>query len=122
MELDMLKKLGLSLAALVAAVGIAYAGGAFQGYPVVGADGTVCLSFGNNAVCNQFQPIGPGIITGAETVPADTNVQGAGNVGSPATENIPLASLGIGNYVYEAPLTGVSITMTNFNRNLIIEP
>lgn len=118
----MLKKLTLTTVALLACLGVAYAGGAFQGYPLVGSDGTVCLSFGNNAVCNQFAPAGPSVITGAETVPADTNVQGAGNIGNPATENIPLAALGVGNYVYEAPLTGVSITMTNFNRNLIIEP
>src|SRR5258705_2773884 len=121
--ISMLKKLTLSLAALVACVGIAYAGGAFQGWPAVGGDGvTNCLSFGNAGVCNQFQPAGPTSVTGTETIPADTNVQGAGSGVNPATVNIPLAALGLGSYVYNAPLTGASITLTNFNRNLIVEP
>jgi hypothetical protein len=119
----MFKKLTLSAVALLACFGIAYAGGAFQGYPAVGGNGaTNCLSFGNNGVCNQFQPAGPSAITGNETIPADTNVQGAGSVGNPATVSIPLASLGLGNYVYEAPLTGVSITIAATTRTLIIEP
>lgn len=119
----MFKKLGLGIFALVCAASIAYAGGAFQGFPAVGGDGlTNCLSFGNNAVCNQFQPAGPANITGTETLPADTNVQGAGNNANPATVNIPLAAIGVGPYVYNAPLTGASITLTNFQRNLILEP
>lgn len=115
----MLKKLGLSALALVAAVGIAFAGGAFQGYPVVGNDGTVCLSFGNNGVCNQFQPIGPSFLTGLETVPADTNPS---NNAQPYTVNVPMAALGSGPHQYSAPLTGASLTLTNLQRRLILEP
>lgn len=118
----MLKKLSLSIFALVAAVGIAYAGGAFQGYPVIGADGTVCLSFGNNSVCNQFQPAGPSIVTGAETFPADTNAVGAGSIQNPSTVDISLPAIGAGPYQYAAPLTGASLTMTNLQRRLIIDP
>jgi hypothetical protein len=56
----MIKKLGLYALALVATVGLAMAGGAFQGFPLVGGDGqTNCLSYGNNNVCNQYQPAGP---------------------------------------------------------------
>lgn len=118
----MLKKLGLSFAALVAAAGIAFAGGAFQGYPVIGSDGTICLSFGNNSVCNQLQPVGPGIVTGGESIPADTNIQGAGSNAVPSTVNIPLPSIGAGPYAYNAPLTGASITVTNLQRRLVLEP
>jgi hypothetical protein len=121
----MLKKIGLSLAALVAAVGIAFAGGAFQGFPLVGGDGTQCLSNANPSsaqTCNQFWPAGPGIVTGNETFPADTNSQGAGSQANPSTVDIPIAAMGAGPYVYEAPLTGVSITIANTTRRLIIEP
>src|SRR5258708_9804070 len=118
----MLKKLGLSFAALIAAAGIAFAGGAFQGFSVVGGDGTICLSSANPGMavtCNQFQPIGPSIITGAETLPADTNTT---NGSGPFTENIPLPAIGAGPYLYNAPLTGASITVTNLQRRLILEP
>src|SRR6266404_3131230 len=118
----MLKKLGLTLAAFTAAVGIAFAGGAYQGLPVVGGDGTICLSAGNGSTCNQLQLVGPSIITGAETFPADTNVSGAGTSGNPATEAIPLPAIGAGPYAYNAPLTGASITVTNLQRRLILEP
>jgi len=115
----MLKKLGLSTAALIAAIGIAYAGGAFQGFPVVGNDGTICLSTGNNGVCNQLQPLGPSRLTGAETVPADTNIT---NNSTPNTVNIPMPALGAGPHQYAAPLTGATLTLTNLQRRLILEP
>jgi hypothetical protein len=75
----------------------AYAGGAFQGYPLVGGNGTSnCLSAGNNGVCNQYQPAGPSVLTGNETFPADTNVQGAGTNLNPATVAVPILSFGNG--------------------------
>lgn len=115
----MFKKLSLAICALIAAVGIAYAGGAFQGFPLVGGDGaTNCLSFGNNSVCNQFQPAGPSTLTGNETIPADTNIQGSGT----ATVNIDITSLGAGPYQYNAPLTGASLTLTAQQRRLVLEP
>lgn len=115
----MLKKLSLSICALVAAVGLAVAGGAFQGFPLVGGDGASnCLSFGNNGVCNQFQPAGPATLTGNETVAADTNIQGTGI----NTVAIDITSLGAGPYLYNAPLTGASITLTAQTRRLVLEP
>lgn len=115
----MLKKLGLSVFALVAAVGLAFAGGAFQGFPLVGGDGaTNCLSFGNNGVCNQFQPAGPAALTGNETFIADTNIQGSGV----ATVAIDVTSIGAGPYQYNAPLTGASLTLTAQQRRLVLEP
>lgn len=119
----MLKKLSLGLLGLVCAATLAFAGGAFQGYPLVGGDGVSnCLSFGNNGVCNQFQPAGPSSITGNETIAADTNVQGAGSSGNPATVAIDITSLGAGPYQYVAPLTGASVTLTAQQRRLIIDP
>jgi hypothetical protein len=119
----MLKKLSLACAALIAAASIAYAGGAFQGWPLVGGNGTSnCLSTGNNGVCNQFQPAGPPSTTGTETIPADTNVSGGGSNANPATVVIPIVTLGGGLLVTEAPLTGVSITLTAQTTKLAINP
>ena len=87
----MLKKIGLTFLGLLALTAVSYAGGAFQGYPLVGGDGaTNCLSFGNNGVCNQYQPAGPATIPNGSTIPADTNIQGGGSNANPSTVNIPL--------------------------------
>lgn len=93
----MLKKIGLTFLGLLALTAVSYAGGSFQGYPLVGGDGaTNCLSFGNNGVCNQYQPAGPSNLTGNETVPADTNIQGGGSNANPSTVNVPVTLFGIG--------------------------
>lgn len=88
----MYKKLALGSVALIATVGIALAGGAFNGYPIVGDPGnTTCLSLGNGGVCNQFSPAGPTGVTGNELIPADTgNLNGA----NPQTVDIPVSLLG----------------------------
>jgi hypothetical protein len=119
----MFKKLSLYLAALVATVSIAFAGGAFNGFPIVGdTTGTVtCLSFGNNGVCNQFSPAGPANLVGSATIPADTNVQGAAAPTNPATVNIP-AVLTAATSIDAAPLTGTSITMPNGIAKLLLDP
>lgn len=91
------RKLALACAALIAAASIAYAGGAFQGWPLIGGSGTTnCLSTGNNGVCNQFQPAGPSVLTGNETIPADTNIPGGGSNANPATVVIPSNLFGNG--------------------------
>ena len=119
----MLKKIGLTFLGLLALTAVSYAGGAFQGYPLVGGNGTSnCLSFGNNGVCNQYQPAGPSSTTGSETIPADTNIQGGGSNANPSTVVIPIVTLGGGLLVTEAPLTGVSITLTAQTTKLAINP
>lgn len=115
----MLKKLGLTLVALLATAGIAaYAAGAFQGYPLIGdTSGTTCLSTGNGGVCNQTRPAGTASITGNEQVVADT-----GSSTQPFTVLIPSSSLGAGPYQYNAPLTGATIAVASPTRRLILEP
>ena len=115
----MLKKLGFSLVGLVISASVALAAGAFQGYPEIGdlTGTTTCLSQGNRGVCNQYSPIGPSIITGNEQIPADT-----GSSSQPFTVLIPPAALGAGPYQYAAPLTGATLTVTNLQRRLILEP
>ncbi len=81
--------LGLAVASIASA---AIAGGAFNGFPIVGDNGTTtCLSFGNNGVCNQFSPAGPNGITGEELIPADTGLVNGQN---PQTVLIPTSLLG----------------------------
>jgi hypothetical protein len=86
------KKIVLGTAALIASVGIAIAGGAFNGYPIVGDPGnTVCLSFGNGGVCNQYSPAGPTSIPGGAVIPADSGLPGGQQ---PQTILIPAGMLG----------------------------
>lgn len=114
----MFKKLSLAIIGLFASASVALAAGAFNGYPEVGdLLGTNCLSLGNNSVCNQLSPVGPAAITGNEQIPADTS-----SSGQPFTVLIPPAALGAGPYQYNAPLTGASLTLTNLQRRLILEP
>lgn len=86
------KKLVLGLAVLIGSSVIAIAGGAFNGFPIVGDPGnTTCLSLGNNGVCNQFSPAGPTGLTGEELIPADTGLLNGQN---PQTVLIPSGLLG----------------------------
>lgn len=118
----MFKKLAATMVALLASASIAFAGGAFQGYPLIGGDGaTTCLSFGNNGVCNQFIPAGPNVLAPGSTVPADTNVQGAGSAGNPATVSVPAVLTGA-TVLDAAPLTATSITLPPGTAKLMLTP
>lgn len=93
-----MKKLLLAIGLLVGGVAAGLAAGAFQGYPGVGVTAnTNCLSYGNNGVCNQYQPAGPTYLQGTEAFPADTNyVNPQGNTVQPYTVTIPTALFGGG--------------------------
>jgi hypothetical protein len=85
------KKLLLASLALASSVGAALAGGAFNGYPIVGDPGnTTCLSYGNNGVCNQYSPAGPSGIPNGAVIPADTGNPSGQN---PQTVLIPVQLL-----------------------------
>lgn len=113
----MFKKLGLSLAALLATVGIVIAAGSFtQNFPIIG-NASFCGST-ENTTCVLTIPAGP-VFTGNETLPVDTNVsQGQG----PASAAVQPRTLGAGPYQYAAPLTGASLTLTAQQRRLVLEP
>src|ERR1035438_2144363 len=71
-----MKRIAWGLAALVAAVGIAAAAGNFPYWPLVGG-GTQCSGYSTGTtgqVCINTVPAGPAIVTGNETIPADTNL------------------------------------------------
>lgn len=112
----MLKKISLTFLGLLALTAVSYAGGSFQGFPLVGGDGaTNCLSFGNNGVCNQYQPAGPAVVPPGSTFPADTNIQGGGSNANPSTVNIPVTSIGLGSIVVTtSPATATIANGTNY--------
>lgn len=114
----MLKKLGYALAALVATVGIAIAAGQWNGYPVVGNDGTLCLSQGNGGVCNQFEPVGNADVPPTSVIPSDTRVTTQGAI---QTQMIPAVLTGA-TVLDAAPLTGTTITLPAGTAKLMLVP
>lgn len=126
-----IKKIALgAIAALALLSAAAHAGGVFSQYPQVGniqntqnppgpAYSTTCESFGNNSVCNQFQPYGPTALTGNEYIPADTGLPGGQN---PQTITVPIILLGAGNTNYSTPLTGTTVTAAATDSTILLEP
>jgi hypothetical protein len=80
---------------------------------------TTCESFGNNSVCNQYQPYGPTALTGNEYIPADTGLPGGQN---PQTVTVPVILLGAGNTNYSTPLTGTTVTAAATDSTILLEP
>src|SRR6185436_13280235 len=122
----MLKKLGLTLLALVASVGAAsaqyttQAGGTDAVLPTFAVpDDTQCLRYGNNNVCGAYAPAGPTAVTGYETTIVDSHAA-AGAV--PQTFNMPITAIGGGKFTLNVPLTGDSITLDAQTRQLVVNP
>lgn len=114
----MLKKIGLSLFALISTIVIANAiSGNQLGFPVING-ASYCSSYGNNNVCNNTVAAGPAL-TGDETLIVNTNISGGA---SPQTALVDVTTLGAGPYQYAAPATGETLTLTAKQRRLIIEP
>lgn len=140
----MLKKLsiGLAIAGVLVIGAFAYAGGVYTAYPQYGSTqntnnppgtnySTTCLSFGNNGVCNQYQPyFFNQYLSGGETFFVDSNYPNqqpngftiplsamAGGFGSTTiatttgTTAAVQASDGISNYIYAGSSTA---TYTSF--------
>lgn len=129
----MLKKLGLSFAALLVCSSAAFAqyttqaGGQGAGLPTlnVPAD-TQCIQYGNptgaapgTPNCVAYAPVGPTALTGYETVITDTH-GAAGSI--PQTMNTPLTAIGGGILDVQVPLTGATLTLTPQHRQLIVNP
>lgn len=121
---------GALLGSLAAGIAAAYAG-AFTQYPQVGntqntnnppgpAYSTTCTSFGNNGVCNQYQPYGPTYLQGTETFPADTNyVNSQGAQVQPITVTIPTSFFAGGMGNAQVVTTNANVAMANGVSNLI---
>lgn len=105
-------KAALLLAGLVTVpFSAAYASGMFDTYPVLGS-AAVCSSTSTGVsgqVCTTTTPAGPTAITGAETIPADTNLTQGRN---PQTIQIPMAALNALPIAYTSALTPATATNT----------
>jgi len=112
----MLKRIGLSLVAIVACASLAAFGQLWMPFPQIGGP-SFCAST-INAVCQQTIAAGPAM-SGLETIPVDTN---AANGVSPQTAKISILSMNAGPYVYNVPVTGDTITLVNTTRQLIVNP
>lgn len=118
----MLKKLALAALSLLVVTSLSYAAGLFNGFPIVGDPGNdICLSFGNNSVCNQYSPAGLSAVPPLATFPADTNVAGSGSVQNPSTVNVPVGLTGA-TVLDAAPLTAASITVPTGTAKLMLNP
>lgn len=81
----MLRKIAISLFAMIAVTGLAAIAQQFSNYPQVGS-GSYCDSTVNGN-CVSTIPAGPSALTGLETIPADTNAaQGV----APQTVKVPI--------------------------------
>jgi hypothetical protein len=103
----------------VSSIGAAFAGGAFQDWPIVGGAAYCALFAGDGVTCSANVPAGPTIMTGNEVIPADTKLP---NGSSPQTVLLSPAAMGVGPYQYVAPLTGASVTILPTSRRLMIDP
>jgi hypothetical protein len=116
----MFKKLMLGTVALISTIGVALAISGNQiGFPIVGG-ASYCGSFGNGGVCNQTVPAGPTIVTGNETIIANTNLPNGQN---PQTVLLNMASIGAGPYQYVAiTASGGSSTILSTTSAFILDP
>ncbi len=112
----MLKRIALSMIAVIACAAIPVLAQMWMPFPILGG-ASFCAST-VNASCTLTIPAGPAM-TGLETIPADTNLSPPGGI---QTVKVPLAALGAGPYVFATPVSGDTITLTNVTRNLIIKP
>lgn len=109
----MLKKLGLGFIVAAALAGAALSqavvtSGLWNNLPLVGGASYSCGS--NNGVSNCTVPAGPTVVTGSETIPANS---GASGTTTPQTVLIGLASLNampISFVTVTTPPTGISAT------------
>lgn len=111
----MLTRIGLAIIALfvVAAVN---AQTFAPNMPNIG--GPAYCSSTTNAVCTNTVPAGPAV-TGAETIPADTNAAGGQQ---PQSGRFSLPTLGAGTLDYSVPVTGGTVTALYTTRQIIVNP
>lgn len=111
----MLRKITIGIAALVCTCALAVSQ-QWLPFPILGG-ASFCAS-SVNASCVQTIPAGP-VMTGLETIPADTNASQGQN---PQTVKVPISLLGAGPYQYSVPVTTNSITILPTTRQVLIEP
>lgn len=117
----MKRKLFMALGLLAFVATPVLAAGLWPDFPIVGG-ASYCASTSTGVsgqVCTVTVPAGPTALTGAETVPADTNLaQGQ----PPQTVKVPVSTLASGAYANVSPLTGTSVVIPNNVSNYLITP
>lgn len=111
------RKLLLALGGLVLIATPVLSAGLWDTFPTIGAP-AVCSSTStgvNGQVCTTTTPAGPTIVTGNETIPADTNLTQGLN---PQTVQIPMASLNALPVTY-VPILPTAATLTSTSTNII---
>lgn len=110
-----MKSIVMKACALTALVAVpltaAYAAGLWPGLPLVGGS-AICSSTSTGVsgqVCTTTTPAGPSIVTGNETVPADTNLSGGR---APQSVRMSMASLNALPVTYSSTLSPASATNT----------
>lgn len=115
----MLKRIGLALFAMLAAMAIPAIAQLWPNIPIVG--GAAYCASTVNATCVSTVAAGPTVVTGSETIPADTNLsQGR----SPQVVKLSLQTLGLGAYSYQLVVTGAAsytYTVPNTVRDVIFD-
>lgn len=115
-----MKRLLIATLALMGIAGLATAG-QYEMLPTVGGAAR-CGGYSTGVsgqVCSVTIPAGPTDLTGAETIPADTNLtQGR----MPQNVSIPVKTLGGGAQQLETPLTGASVVVAGNTGTLLLQP
>jgi hypothetical protein len=122
----MKRKILAALGLLAVVTTAAYGAGLFQGLPIVGG-GSYCVNFATNpttgavlTTCNgPAVPAGPTRVTGAELVPADTQLTQGQN---PATAFLPVPSLASGAYQYAVQTSSSTLQISNNVTNVVLNP
>lgn len=105
--LSKLKRALLLALCIAVPLSAAYAAGLWPTLPLVGGS-AVCSSTSTGVsaqVCTTTTPAGPTIVTGSETIPADTNLASGRN---PQSVRIPMASLNALPFTYNTLSPGVA--------------
>ncbi len=115
----MLKKLSLTLVALVATYISAMAiSGNQLGFPIIGG-ASYCASTGNGGVCNSTIAAGPTTITGNETIIANTNLASGANPQTALLQTSLLANGYGGTTLNSTTGTGQAIVVADGTSNYI---
>ncbi len=114
-----MKKLFLGIFALLSVTVIAAFAQTWPNLPIVGGASYSCGTVNATQVCTV--PAGPTVMTGNETVPADTNLSGGI---TPQTVKLSMQTMGLGAYSYQllvAGSTAYTYTVPNNVKNVIFD-
>lgn len=121
-----MKKLVIAISAFLMCTAAYAASGIYKDFPQLGNTqntsnppgptfSTTCTSFGNNGVCNQYQPYGPTYLQGTETFLVDSNYSN----NNPVDFSVPTSFFGQGMGNVQVVTTNASVALANGVSTLI---